>query len=61
MVANFAENILKCIFENENVWISIYISLKFVPDGHINNYLALVQIMAWRWIGDKSLFEPMLT
>ena len=25
------------IFSNENVWISINISLKFVPKGQINN------------------------
>ena len=34
-------------FFNENVWISINISLKFVPKRPINNILALVQIMAW--------------
>ena len=31
----------------ENVWISIKISLKFVPKDPINNIPALVQIMAW--------------
>ena len=36
----------KRIFLNENVRISIKISLKFVPMGPINNILALVQIMA---------------
>ena len=41
-------DIFKCIFLNENVWISIKISLKFVPNGPINNIPALVQIMAWR-------------
>ena len=30
------------------IWISIKISLKFVPKGPINNILALVQIVAWR-------------
>ena len=39
-----ADNIFKCIFLNENVWISINISLKFVPKGPINNIPALVQI-----------------
>ena len=33
---------------NENIWILIKISLKFVPKGQINNISALVQIMAWR-------------
>ena len=46
---------------NENVWILIEISLKFVPIGPINNIRALVQIMAWRWTGDKPLSEPMMT
>ena len=32
----------KCIFLNENVWIRIKISLKFVPKGPINNIPALV-------------------
>ena len=40
--------------------ISINISLEFVPEGRINNILALVQIMAWRRLGDKSLSEPMM-
>ena len=34
------------IFVNENVWISIKISLKFVPKDSINNIPAVVQIMA---------------
>ena len=48
----------KRIFFNENVWISIKISLKFVPKGPINNIPALVQIMAWCHSGDKPLYEP---
>ena len=43
----FPDNIFNCIFLNENVWISVKISLNFVPKGPINNILALVQIMAW--------------
>ena len=38
-------DILKCIFLNQNVWIPIEISPKFVPNGTINNIPALVQIM----------------
>ena len=57
---HFAEHIFKCIFLNENVWISIKILLKFVPKGPINNILALVQIMARRGTGDKPLSEPMM-
>ena len=33
------------IFLNEDIWISINISLKFVPEGPINNIPALVQIV----------------
>ena len=57
---HFTDEILKCIFFNENIWISIKISLKFVPKGPINNIPAMVQIMAWRQPGDKPLSEPMM-
>ena len=57
---HFAEDILKCIFLNENVWILIEISLKFVPKGPIKNIPALVQMMAWRRPGNKPLSEPMM-
>ena len=43
----FADNIFKYVFLNENVWISIKISLKFVPKGPINNIPSLVQIIIW--------------
>ena len=52
--------IFKCIFLNENAWISIKISLKFVPKGPMNKIPALVQIMAWGRSGDKLLSEPMM-
>ena len=58
---HFADNIFKCIFLNENVWFVIKISLKFAPEGIINNIPALVQMMAWRRPGDKPLSEPMMT
>ena len=57
---HFPDDIFKCIFLNENVWVPIEISLKFVPKGPINNIPALVQIMAWRRSGDKPLSEPMM-
>ena len=50
----------KWIFLNENVWISIEVSLKFVPQGPINNIPALAQIMAWRRPGDKPLSDPIM-
>ena len=55
---HFADDTLKRIILNENVRISIKISLKFVPKGPINNNPALVRIMAWRRSGDKPLSEP---
>ena len=58
---HFPEDIFKCISLNENVLMSIKISLKFVPKGQINNIPVLVQIMAWRRTGDKPLSEPIMT
>ena len=57
---HFADDIFKSIFLNENVWIPIKISMKFVSKGPINKIPALVQIMAWRRPGDKPLSEPMM-
>ena len=57
---HFADDMFKCVFLNENVWIPIEISLTFVPKGWINNNPALFQIMAWRRPGDKPLSEPMM-
>ena len=57
---HFADDTFKHIFLNENVRISIKISLKFVPKGPINNIPALVHIMVWRRPGDKPLSEPMM-
>ena len=50
----------KRIFLNENVRISIKISMKFVPKGPINNNPEYFQIMGWRRSGDNSLSEPMM-
>ena len=60
---HFADDIFYYIIFllNEKFWILIKISLKFVPKVLIDNNPALVQIMAWRRIGDKPLSEPMLT
>ena len=57
---NFADDVLTCIFLNENVWISLKIPLKFVLRGPINNIPTLVQIKARRRPGDTPLSEPML-
>ena len=57
---HFAEDISKRIFFNENVWISIKFSLKFVPRGPININPEMFRIMAWRRPGDRPLSEAML-
>ena len=57
---HFPDDIFKWIFLNENVWISMNISLKCVPRGPINNIPTLVQVMAWCRSGDKPLSEPMI-
>ena len=54
------DDIFKCISLKEDVWISIKISLKFVREVPIDNIPVLVQIMAWRQSGDKSLSESMM-
>ena len=60
MAAFYPDDIFKWVFLNEDVWISIKISLKFVPKDPINNFPSLVQIMAWCRSGDKPLSEPMM-
>ena len=57
---HFADDILNCILFNENVSISIKISLKFVPKGPIDNMPTLVQIMSWCQPGNKLLSELMM-
>ena len=56
---HFADDIFKCIFLNENAWILLKISSKFVRKVWINNIPVLDQIMAWRRPGDKPFSEPM--
>ena len=61
MPATLAADIFNRIFVNENIGISIKISLKFVPKVPSRNKPPLVQVMAWRRTGDKTLPELMLT
>ena len=56
----FPDYIFKCIFLNENVWLLNTIRWKFVSQGPIDSNIALIQIMAWCWTGDKPLSEPMM-
>ena len=60
MWRHFADGVFKCIFFNENVWISIKIPLNFILKCWINNIPAMVLIMAWRQPGNKPLSEPMI-
>ena len=55
----FPDDVFQYILLNENDWISLMISLKFIPKVRINNIPALVQIMAWRRPCAKPLSEPM--
>ena len=57
---HFADSIFKCTSLNENFYILIQISLKFFSKDPMNNMPSLVQIMAWRWTGDKPLSEPIM-
>ena len=57
---HFTDSFFKCICFNEKVWISITIPSKLVPKGQIDKIPALVEIMAWRRPGDKTLSEPLL-
>ena len=61
MTAVFEDNNFKCIFLNENFWISIKDSLKFVPSSSIDNNTALVEIMACRRTGDEPLSKLMMS
>ena len=62
MAAIFQTTFFKGIFLNQNIYILIQISLKFVPKGPINNIPALVQIMARRrpgaiiWTNDGMVY-----
>ena len=61
MAAILANDIFKCIFLNENGRILIPISLQLFRMSPIDNKPALIQVMAWRRIGDKPLPKPMMT
>ena len=57
---HFPDVIFKCIFCSQNVYVSITISLNFVPMISVNNIPVFVHIMAWCRPGDKPLSEPMM-
>ena len=49
MAANLQRTFSQCIFLNENIWISIKISLKIVPKCPINNILLFIL-----WLGSDQ-------
>ena len=57
---HLADDISICIFPNENIWISINSSLKFVPKGQIDYNPALVQTVILSRPGDEPLSAPMM-
>ena len=56
---HFPYDNFKCIFLNQNAWISMKISFKFVPEDPDHIPIS-VQIMAWRRSGAKPLPESMI-
>ena len=58
---HFADDIFKCIFLNEYVWIPIKMSLKYVPKGPINNIpdsgLAPIRRQAIIWTNDGKFID----
>ena len=57
---HFTYIIFKCYFLNDDVFIFIAISFKYVLKRPINKTPSLVQIMDCRLFGDKPLSEPMV-
>ena len=65
LLTHWGRNKMAAIFQTTysngfSWWISINMSLEFVPRGPINNIPTLVQVMAWRRPGDKPLSEPVM-
>ena len=55
---HFINDIFKCIFLNENVWMLMKICLQIVLRCSIKNIAASFQIMAWHLPCNKPLSEP---
>ena len=58
---HFVDDNFKCILLNERFYILFQISMKFFPEGPIDNKSSLVQVKVWHQINDKPLLEPMMT
>ena len=60
MAATLADDIFKCISLNKNFWILNKIPLRYVTYCLIDSIgSALIEIIAWRRIGDKPTSEAM--
>ena len=59
LMCHFACETFSLIFRIGILYILIQFSLKFVPNGQINNRPTLAQIMAGLQSGGRSLFEPL--
>ena len=57
---HFSDDIFRCIFWNENVRISIIISLKFITKVRINHITSMAQLKARHRPCDNPLSEPMM-
>ena len=55
-----ADDIFKCVFFYENIWIFINIWLRFVSSIQIKSIPSFSQIMAWHQLGDMPLSELMV-
>ena len=59
MTDNLADDIFRCNFVNENIWMLNKISSKYVWECQIDNKSTLIRVTAWRRAGDKPSPEPM--
>ena len=59
-VLNNMDDIFSDIFKYIFLKESLFVCLKFVVKGLIDNKWELVQVMAWHWSGNKPLSEPMM-
>ena len=58
MTAVWQTIFFKCLSVNENHCMFIKMPLNFVLNGSINES---IQVLSWRWIGNKQFPEPMMT
>ena len=58
---HFTDGIFKCIFLKLKLYISVQISVWFIPYGPVACGPASVQIMAYHRTGNKPLLKPMMS